>query len=122
MTSTLWTGLEYIPAPRFALGDAVMTANEAWDEWEINDQETLYCNWYKGHIIGAFYDLDGETGCSIFPGYRGWRYIVAIVEAHDGHEHRTKSGWEEFIESELRACQSLARDSPRSALACSHTS
>jgi hypothetical protein len=84
MQAHIRVGHEWMPSPRFAIGDAVVhlvdCPNIPGSEWhdELDDRDRFFY-WYRGVVVGV--ELDYRTR------YLGrpfvWVYRVRIVQAHD---------------------------------------
>jgi len=113
MQPQIYVGGEWIPAPRFCIGDTVVHAVDAANEpgvfWydELDKRPRLFW-WYRGIITGLSWDYGrGHGGKWWQP---GWIYSIRISQCY---EHGCAPEWNsqpiELTEDELKRSRYTAR-------------
>lgn len=107
MKSRICIGGEWVSAPKFAIGDAVVHCYQGLNDDE-NSPKKWHTLWYRGVVIGSYYNRTTKprTGWYV----SGWIYVIEIESCSDGDAlHQWTDITEEFPEADLQPSRQLAR-------------
>lgn len=101
MKSRIWLGGEWVSAPKFAIGDAVVHVYDG----PLDDDASPYkwlVYWYRGVVIGKYYNRNTNKLRQFRD--EGWVYLVEVEDGCDGTGIANwLSPWEKFQEHELKS-------------------
>lgn len=107
MKSRICLAGEWVSAPKFSIGDAVVHIYDGLNDDDLSPKK-WHQIWYRGVVIGSYYNRATKPRA----GWRieGWVYIIEIETASDGD---AVSNWpditEEFPEEDLKLSRRHAR-------------